>query len=253
MSEAHAQLRFPMLVLAIGMGIALAYVLVADGDLDYGQRDSVQYYSVGLSIAQGQGLTVPFGEPGGPLDLGSPTSPLQFHPPGLPLVVSPLLALGLSPLPTLVVLQATFIALLGSVIAWRVHTATGSRFRAWEAALAGWSTGVFLGDQFVTEPLYLLMVTVVIGCLLAYVRRSDSRMLGRAVVIAAAASLVRVIGVALVLPAAAAIRTTVGELRVTFGKVAVVAGVVGGPVLVWILATAEHSNRSTVWHPLGLD
>lgn len=51
---------------ALGVAVVLVFTLIADGDLDFGQRDAPPYYAVALSLSDGQGLTVPFGSRAGP-------------------------------------------------------------------------------------------------------------------------------------------------------------------------------------------
>lgn len=241
------------LIAVLGTAVFVAYVVVADGDLDFGQRDSVQYYAVGSSLAGGDGLTVPFSEPGGPLDLGSPKRPLSFYPPGLPLTIAPILAAGVPFQVAMLLLQGSFIAALGMILAWHVQKVTGSTARGVLAGAAGWAAGLFLGDQFLTEPLYLVLVSLAIGCFAGYARRDAVHPLpGVGVAWAMAATLVRLIGVALIAPGIASLAIAREANRRMVGRMAILGGLIAAPALIWILYTSEDSYRAMAWHPPSL-
>jgi hypothetical protein len=236
----------------LGLLVGLAYAVVADGDLDFGQRDSPQYYSVGLSLAHGKGLTVPFGEAGGKLDLHSPDSPLSFYPPGLSMLLALFVWLGLPAMSAAVALQGIFIGMLGLILGYQVWRVTALPSRSILAALAGWSAGVVTADQFLAEPVYLVLVAIVITALVTYTHRSTGSSLSFGVLAAAFAALVRVIGAVLVVPASVAIIHVDRRESRRWQMVLAALGILG-PVGIWVAATSAISNRSLGWHPPGLN
>jgi hypothetical protein len=240
----------PVIVL-LSLGIVCLFAVMAGGDVDFGQRDSPEYYASGLSIVEGRGLTVPFGEPGGHLTLDAPSSPLTFYPPGFPVVFGLLVWAGIPATAAPVTLQACLAGALGAALGYQVWRVTSSWVRSMVAALAGWSAGLYLGDEFLSEPLYLLVVALVISCLARYMGERRTSILVIGSLLAACASLVRVIGVALALPAAMAVVLSGVARQRVWKRLAVVATMII-PVGLWFLSTSHGSPLGFAFHPFGL-
>ena len=126
MRELQPFARIAVSLLAV-TALAGGYYVLSGGDLDLGQRDGPEYLGVAVSFTRGDGLRVPFGEPGGAINPSDSTGPLVFYPPGVSLLLSLPLSLGIAPTTAATVLQGLAVAIGGllTYIAMRELATTG--------------------------------------------------------------------------------------------------------------------------------
>lgn len=125
----------PVLVVAVLVRLAWAAYAAGAGPAFFASGDQHSYWSLGLSIAEGDGYTLP----------SSGGEPSAYYPVGFPLVLAALYWLSHStPLPDGEVwITAGYHIVIGTVIVWLVHLIAKSVFDVRVALVAAWLVALF--------------------------------------------------------------------------------------------------------------
>jgi hypothetical protein len=250
-AEPQTNLSRPYLLTIGGLMVATGAMTAA---MNHGHAwvtpDSVTYLGVAQNIVHGKGVTAPFRNT---LDPFSPkpssTVPLIHWPPGYPVVLAAIAALGLAPITAAEVLNiacgAAVVALVAAIV-WRTTQARPVTIAA--AVLALVSNTIFQQARFALSD--TLFLTVSVAFVYFAVRTAERRphAVGLMTAAGSAAILVRWAGIALVVPAVFACHLGRRRHAVTL---AMVGGLLALPILwlVYLQLGPAAAPRQLTWHP----
>ena len=238
-----------LLALPLAAVVAAGLIAATSNGLDVDQRDNPVYMSSAESLKAGDGYTMPFGDPGKPIDFESSTSPVIDFPFGYPAALAGGLFFGGGIDDVTRWLAVVLVSVTTALLA--IHAVQERLPTLWAgvAAAVGGALVFAYGMAAQSEPIYLLLLVLTLWCSVLYLRRGSGWFITIAALLASLSVLVRSIGVALV--ATVVIAAVMGKgsrrSRYTAGLLALLVGLV--PVVVLAFSGA---GREMLWHPPGL-
>lgn len=225
-------------------GVVLA--LVASRRGIYVSHDGLAYLGLARSLAAGDGFVPPPG-----------SAPLGNFPPLYPASLAVAALAGPDPLTVARWLNPLLLGVTTGAVTVALQRATGSRAAALGGGLVVAASADALASHTsaLSEPLFLALATGFVLALAAHQRTGSWRLLALAAGLAAGATLVRYLGVALVAGGAVALATGPGPRRRLLPRAASLAA--GGllPLVAWLAwvaaRTGSGSNRPVALH--GID
>ena len=234
----------------LGLGLVGSILVLANTPWGIGiWHDSVIYLDAADSLSKGLGLQW--------VGSGGALKPLTHYPPGYPLALSLVGAIGADLVEGARWLAAALFGLNIFLLGFLLYRPTGSGSLATLGSLLALASPILLDVHLeaMSEPLHLMSLLLSVGLLAEYLRRGRRWILAAAALCAASAYLVRYVGISLVGAGLLALVFWPGRPRtrriqdtLVFGTLSLV------PVSAWyvrnVRLVGSATNRIWIYHPI---